>query len=83
MLGKKVHYSQAYLAELIQAAVRSCPSALNSQSSRVVVLFGESHEKFWDIVKEVQRKLVAGACFCRHRDEDRTMCRRFSVQFFL
>ena len=59
VLGKKVHYSQAYLAELIQAAVRSCPSALNSQSSRVVVLFGESHEKFWDIVKQVQRKLVA------------------------
>jgi len=59
VLGRKVHFSQAYLAELIQEAVRSCPSALNSQSSRIVVLFGDSHERFWEIVKEVQRKLVA------------------------
>ncbi|CAB1212306.1 nitroreductase family protein [Acinetobacter bouvetii] len=59
VLGKKVHFSQAYLAELIQEAVRSCPSALNSQSSRIVVLFGDSHDKFWEIVKDVQRKLVA------------------------
>ncbi len=59
VLGKKVPFSQAYLAELIQEAVRSCPSALNSQSSRIVVLFGDSHERFWEIVKEVQRKLVA------------------------
>ena len=59
VLGKKVHYSQAYLAELIQEAVRSCPSALNSRSSPIVVLVGESYEKFWHIVKEVQRKLVA------------------------
>jgi len=59
VLGKKVPFSQAYLAELIQEAVRSCPSALNSQSSRIVVLFGDSHQQFWEIVKEVQRKLVA------------------------
>ncbi|MFH7766471.1 nitroreductase family protein [Acinetobacter sp. BSP-28] len=59
VLGRKVPFSQAYLAELIQEAVRSCPSALNSQSSRIVVLFGDSHEQFWQIVKEVQRKIVA------------------------
>lgn len=59
VLGKKVHFSQAYLTQLIQEAVKSCPSALNSQSSRIVVLFGDSHEQFWQIVKEVQRKLVA------------------------
>jgi len=63
VLGRKVHFSQAYLAELIQEAVRSCPSALNSQSSRIVVLFGDSHEQFWQIVKEVQRKLAAAHVF--------------------
>lgn len=62
-LGKKVHYSHAYLAELIQESVRSCPSAYNSQSTRIVVLFGESHQKFWDIVKDVQRKNVASYIF--------------------
>ena len=63
VLGKKVNFSQAYIAELIQEAVRSCPSALNSQSSRIVVLFGDSHEDFWQIVKDVQRKLIAAHVF--------------------
>lgn len=62
-LGKKVHFSQAYIAELIQESVRCCPSAYNSQSTRIVVLFGDSHQQFWDIVKEVQRKNVAAHIF--------------------
>ena len=62
-LGKKVHYSQAYIAELIQESVRSCPSAYNSQSTRIVVLFGESHQHFWDIVKGIQKRNVPSAVF--------------------
>lgn len=42
-LGKRVHYSQAYLGEIIQEAVRSCPSAYDSQTTRIVVLFADSH----------------------------------------
>ena len=55
-LGKRIHYSQAYIAELIQESVRSCPSAYNSKSTRIVVLFGESHQKFWNIVRDVERR---------------------------
>lgn len=62
-LGKKVHYSQSYVAELIQESIRSCPSAYNSQSTRVVVLFAESHIQFWNIVKEIQKKLVPVSVF--------------------
>lgn len=58
VLGKRVHLSQVYLAELIQEAVRSCPSAHNSQSTCIVILMGDSHHHFWNVVKEVQRKLV-------------------------
>jgi len=36
-LGKRVHYSQAYLTELIQEAVHSCPSTYNSQSVRWLI----------------------------------------------
>lgn len=57
-LGKRVHYSQAYLSEMLQAAVRSCPSAYNSQSTRIVLLFADSHYKFWELVKQVQRQHV-------------------------
>lgn len=45
-LGKRIHFSQTYMIELIQEAVRSCPSAHHSQSTRVVILFSESHKKF-------------------------------------
>jgi predicted oxidoreductase (fatty acid repression mutant protein) len=62
-LGKKVHFSQAYIAELIQESVRSCPSAFNAQSTRIVVLFGESHQQFWDIAKEAQKRNVPNAIF--------------------
>lgn len=55
-LGKRVHSSQAYLSEIIQEAVRSCPSAYDSQTTCIVVLFADSHHQFWEIVKQVQRQ---------------------------
>jgi uncharacterized protein len=62
-LGNKLKFSQSYITKLIQEAVRSCPSAHNSQSTRVVILYGESHLKFWEIVKEMQRKIVPANVF--------------------
>lgn len=62
-LGNKICFSQTYMTELIQESVRSCPSAHNSQSTRVVILYGDSHKKFWNIVKEMQRKIVPKSVF--------------------
>ena len=62
-LGRRVHFSQTYLAQLILEAVRSCPSAFNSQSTRVVVLFNTSHENFWRIVQDVQRNQMPAHIF--------------------
>lgn len=62
-LGRKVHYSQGYLAQLIFEAVRACPSAYNSQSTRIVVLFGDSHLKFWQIAQDIQRQLMPAHVF--------------------
>lgn len=50
--------SRDRIKEIINEAVMNAPSAMNSQSARVVVLFGEKHEKFWGIVKETLRKVV-------------------------
>jgi len=38
--------------------VRSCPSAYDSQTTRIVVLFADSHHQFWEIVKQVQRQYM-------------------------
>ena len=62
-LGKRVHYSQTYLGEIIQEAVRSCPSAYDSQTTRIVVLFADSHHQFWEIVKQVQRQHMPASIY--------------------
>nr|CCD17442.1 unnamed protein product [Trypanosoma congolense IL3000] len=40
------------VAQLVKDVVRECPSAFNSQSSRIVILFGEEHKKLWNITKD-------------------------------
>jgi len=57
-LGKSLPLPQDDVTRLIQSAVRHSPSAFNSQSSRVVILYGAQSEKFWDIVKDELRKIV-------------------------
>ena len=52
-IGKNVKFSADEVAELIQTTVANSPSAFNSQTSRVVILFNQEHQKYWDIVKEV------------------------------
>jgi predicted oxidoreductase (fatty acid repression mutant protein) len=44
---------------LIQNAVRESPSSFNSQSSRVVILLGDEHDKYWeDIVLASLKKVT-------------------------
>ncbi len=62
-LGDNLPLSQDETEALIRSAVREAPSAFNSQSSRVVVLFNGEHQKFWDLVKETLRAIVPAENF--------------------
>lgn len=62
-IGKNVSLEQAEIENIIKDAVKHSPSAFNSQTSRVVILFGESHEKFWNIVRETLRDLISAEAF--------------------
>ena len=62
-IGKNVPLTQDKIEEIIKDAVRHSPSAFNSQTSRVVTLYGDSHSKFWDIVRETLRKMVPADAF--------------------
>lgn len=62
-IGKKVTVDQAKIEETIREAVKQSPSAFNSQTSRVVTLYGESHTNFWNIVRETLRKIVPAEAF--------------------
>ncbi len=62
-LGKNIELSQTEIEALVREAVREAPSAFNSQSSRVVILFNEEHQKLWDLVKDTLRPLVTADQF--------------------
>ncbi|WP_150268490.1 nitroreductase family protein [Paenibacillus tepidiphilus] len=57
-IGKETPISDAQIQEIVEAAVLHSPTSFNSQSSRAVVLLGDSHDKLWDITSETLRKIV-------------------------
>lgn len=57
-LSKESSVSDERIQEAVEYAVLHTPSSFNSQSARVVLLFGESHDKLWDLTKEELRKIV-------------------------
>lgn len=52
---------------IINMTVLHVPSAFNSQSTRVVLLLGESHKKLWQIVKDALNILVLRNAFEKTR----------------
>ncbi len=62
-INDKSPISDEAIKELIDFAVLHVPSSFNSQSSRVILLLDDSHKKFWNIVKDVLRKLVPAEAF--------------------
>lgn len=57
-IGNNLSQSNDEIEKLIQEAIRHSPSAFNSQSSRAVILFGESHHKFWNMVLDVLKSII-------------------------
>ena len=57
-ISKDSVISEERIQEIVSEAVKHSPSAFNSQSARVVVLFGEQHDRLWDIVKAELKKIM-------------------------
>lgn len=57
-LGRKVDFSQDELVDLITSVIKQAPSPFNNQTTRAMILFGNSHEKLWDIVAAALRQVV-------------------------
>lgn len=57
-LNKQLPLSAAETAQIVEHAVKHTPSAFNSQSTRVVVLFGTEHEKLWQFAENALRAIV-------------------------
>lgn len=62
-IGKEKIVSEERIEEIVKEALKYTPSAFNSQGSRTILLFGENHNKLWDITKETLRKIVPEGAF--------------------
>ena len=51
------------IVHVVREAVKNVPSAFNSQSTRIVLLFGDEHQKLWDIVKSTLKKRISAEAF--------------------
>ncbi|KAI9683257.1 MAG: hypothetical protein M1822_006122 [Bathelium mastoideum] len=57
-LNKNPPISDDKIVELVNDAVLHVPSSFNSQSTRLVVLLKDEHDKFWDFVIEVLKPML-------------------------
>lgn len=57
-LSNQLPVSNDKIVKLVEHAILHTPSSFNSQSTRVVVLFGKEHQKLWNITEDTLRKIV-------------------------
>lgn len=62
-LGNNIKKSKEELNALVLRAVELSPSSFNSQSSRVVILWGNHSHKLWDIAKDELKVLISEEAF--------------------
>lgn len=58
-IEKSSPISKEQVQQIIEQALLHTPSAYNSQSGRIVLLFGSEHDSLWDIVRDVILPLSA------------------------
>ena len=81
-IGKNVPIDQATIESTIKQAVRLSPSAFNSQTSRVVTLYGASHTQFWNIVLETLHKMVPAEAFANTEAKINSFIAGFGTALF-
>lgn len=55
--------SDSTIEKIVQDAVLHVPSSFNTQTTRIVLLLHQEHQKLWDIALEVLQDLVAAGAF--------------------
>ena len=62
-LGNELPVEPQAIVNMAERVLLHTPSAFNSQSSRLVVLFGAQHQQLWDIAEEKLRAAVGDGDF--------------------
>lgn len=64
-LTNKSPINETEIRKIVDEAITFVPSAFNSQSTRVLLLFGAEHRKLWEIVKYTLFQIVPKEQFSR------------------
>lgn len=64
-LGSERLVDRSDVEEMVEFALMHVPSAFNSQSSRIILLMGHAHRRFWQIVKDTLQAQIPPEVFVR------------------
>ena len=64
-IGHESPVADDEIIRIIHEAVKHVPSAYNSQSTRIVLLLGDEHQKLWKIVKKILKMMLPEEVFAR------------------
>ncbi|WP_195853402.1 nitroreductase family protein [Aerococcus urinae] len=59
-IGKNTDHSAKEIVDALQAVLKDVPTAFNSQTSRIVIAFGDKHQALWDEIYQVQEGVLEG-----------------------
>ena len=60
-IDNKISQSEEEVKDLIKQALKYCPTAFNSQSGRILALFNDSNQKFWNLTYAELTKVAPAA----------------------
>ncbi|MGP9544292.1 nitroreductase family protein [Psychrobacter sp. AOP7-B1-25] len=58
-LSNQLPVTNDEIVKIVEHAILHTPSSFNSQSTRIVVLFGDDHRKLWDMTEDTLREIVS------------------------
>lgn len=58
-LSKESTIPDEKIEEILRTSLLYAPSAMNSQSTRIVLLLDKNHDKFWDMLLDIMRGMLS------------------------
>lgn len=78
----KAPISDGRIVELVEHAVKHTPSAFNSQTARVAILFGEQHKKLWNLTLETLRGVVPPDAFAQTEEKINNFAKGYATVLY-
>ncbi|SEJ86425.1 hypothetical protein SAMN05660742_12071 [Propionispira arboris] len=81
-LGKQIEVSPAQIIEVVENMVKEVPSSFNMQSGRVVVAFGDNHDKIWNITHDTLQAIVPAENFAATEEKIKGFAAAYGTVLF-